>query len=339
MNARYVIVLGCAAVVAVAATAFTLRVGPQDIAADRRGETVFPGLLARANDVATISVRDSEKTFTVERRDGGFFDQASRYPVRPEAFRDVVAGATTLAFEEAKTSDPARYGDLGLGEPGEAKPEQTGREVTLKDAKGETLANFIVGNRDTTVGGARGGVYIRFPDKPQTWLARGEVRVPVPHTAWFEINLINLNKDALARLELRGGGLDEVTLVAPKKGEDLKLENAPEGRTADSGKAMRLSFMVDPVSFQDVRRPTGVVKPDARKLIAYGHNGLKITVTNVDDLADGWVRMSVEATTEEAKKQAAELAPKIDGFEFKLSKNDSDMLAWGMKDFTTEAKS
>ena len=35
----------------------------------------------------------------------------------------------------------------------------------------------------------------------------------------------------------------------------------------------------------------------------------------------------------------ATLAPKIDGFEFKLSKNDSDMLEWGLKDFTAEPKS
>ncbi|MDB5569814.1 MAG: hypothetical protein JWN93_997 [Hyphomicrobiales bacterium] len=334
MNMKHIVVLSIAAVAAVAATAVTLRTAPQNIASDKRGELVFRDLIAKANDIATITVRDNEKAFSVERRDNGFFDKDSGYPARAESFRDIVGGVGTLAFEETKTSDPARYGDIGLADPGQG--EKSGREVTIRDARSNVLASVIVGNRDTTVGGARGGVYLRFPGSPQTWLARGEVRVPQPHTAWFEINLVNLNKDALAKLELRGGGLDDVTIASEPKGSDLKLDAAPEGRAPDSGKLMRLSFMVDPLSFQDVRKPVGEAKADARKLIAYGHNGLKITVTSV---GDEWVRMAAEATSDEAKAQAEDLSKKIDGFEFKLSKNDADMLAWGLKDFTMEPKS
>jgi hypothetical protein len=338
MNTKHVLILAALAAASAAATAVTLRNAPQSIASDRRGERMFPALLQRANDVATISIKDNDREFTVERRDNGFFDKDSRYVARPESFRDMVAGAATMTFEEAKTADPARYGDLGLAEIGQG--DKSGRLVTMRDAKGETLAQVIVGNPDATVGGARGGMYVRFPNSPQTWLARGQLRAPAPHAAWFDINLINLNRDALARLELSGGGLDEVKMAAEKKGEDLKLETpAPEGRSPENGKILRLSFMVDPLSFQDVRAPKGDVKPDARKLVAFGHNGLKINVTSVGPVEDGWVRMAVEATTEESKAQAAELAPKIDGFEFKLSKNDSDMMGWSLKDFTAEAKS
>ena len=337
MNKKQIIVLAALAAASAAATHFTLRSAPQSIASDRRGERVFPALLQRANDVTSITIRDEDKAFTVERRDNGFFDKDSRYPARPEAFRDMVAGAATLAFEESKTADPARYGDLGLADVGQG--EKSGREVIMRDAKGEALANVIVGNRDNTVGGARGGMFLRFSNNPQSWLARGELRVPAPYAAWFEINLINLNRDALAKLELRGGGMDEVTITSEPKGAELKLINEVEGRAPDSGKLMRLSFMVDPLSFQDVRAPTAEPAPDARKLIAYAHNGLKITVTSIGPVTDGWVKMAVEPTSEESKTQAAELAPKIHGFEFKLSKNDSDMLAWGLMDFTTEPKS
>ncbi|MBN9084712.1 MAG: hypothetical protein BGP04_25860 [Rhizobiales bacterium 62-17] len=336
MNFKSVTLLGVVAALCVAGTWAALRTAPQGIAADRRGEPVFPQLINQANTVAAITIRDNDKPFTVERRDNGFFDKASGYPAKPEAFRDIVAGMISLAYEESKTSDPQRYADLGLADAGQA--EKTGRQVTLTDSKGATLADIIVGNRDMTVGGARGGTFVRFPKEPQTWLARGEVRVPVPNTAWFEINLLNLNKDALAKLELRGGGLDDVTLVSATKGADLTLQAPPAGREAEAGKLMRLSFMVDPISFQDVRKPTGDVKAGGRTLTAYGHNGLKLTVTSVGDLADGWVRISAEGTNEESNKQAEALKPKIDGFEFKLSKNDSDMLAWGLKDFTQEAK-
>lgn len=336
MNIKSLTVLCVVAALCVAGTWATLRTAPQGIAADRRGEPVFPRLINEANSVTAITIRDNSPPFTVERRDNGFFEKASGYPVKPEAFREIVAGMISLAYEEGKTADPQRYADLGLAEAGQA--EKSGRQVTLQDAKGATLADVIIGNRDMTVGGARGGTFIRFPKEPQTWLARGEVRVPAPNTAWFEINLINLNKDALAKLELRGGGLDDVTIASPSKGAELALQSPPSGREPEAGKLMRLSFMVDPLSFQEVRKADGAVKPDARILTAYGHNGLKLTVTSVGDLVDGWVRIVAEGTTDESKPQAEALKPKLDGFEFKLSKNDSDMLAWGLKDFTQEAK-
>jgi hypothetical protein len=342
MNAKQLVALGVAAVIAMATSVWTVQTSPQSVASDRRGERVFPELLSRANDVVTISIRDDDRTFTVERRGDGFFDKDSGYAARPESFRDMVGGAASLTFEESKTSDPNRYADLGLGEPGKGLGDKAGREVVMRDAKGSVLANVFVGNRDNTVGGARGGTYVRFPGQQQTYLARGEMRVPVPHAAWFEINLINFTRDRLAKLELKGAGQDDYILTSEPKGSELTLRTQVEGRAPDGGKVLRLSFMVDPISFQDVRAPKGEVKPDARQYIATSHDGVRVTVTSVGDQKEGWVRMQVEATpeaTDAVKKEVADLAPKMHGFEFKLSQNDIDQMAWTLKDVTTEPKS
>ena len=342
MNAKQVVALGVCAVIAVATSVWTVQTSPQSIGSDRRGERVFPDLLSRANDVVTISIRDDDRTFTVERRGDGFFDKDSGYAARPESFRDLVGGASSLTFEESKTSDPARFGDLGLAEPGKGLGDKAGREVIMRDAKGGVIAHVFAGNRDNTVGGARGGTFIRLPGQQQAYLTRGELRVPVPHAAWFEINLINFTRDKLAKLELKGGGQGDYVLTSAPKGSELKLQTQVEGRTPDDGKVLRLSFMVDPISFQDVRAPKGEIKPDARQYIATSHDGLRVTVTSVGEQKDGWVRMQVEATPEAsdaAKKEAADLAPKMHGYEFKLSQNDIDQMAWTLKDVTAEPKS
>jgi len=93
---------------------------------------------------------------------------------------------------------------------------------------------------------------------------------------------------------------------------------------------------------QDVRAPKGEVKPDARQYIATSHEGLRVAVTSVGDQKEGWVRMQVDTTAEAsdaAKKEAADLAPKMHGFEFKLSQNDIDQMSWTLQDITTEPKS
>ncbi len=337
MNVKQTGILAVVAAAAVIATALSQHTSTQGFATDKRGEAVFPNMVAKLNDVASVTIRDSEKTFTVEKRDDGFVAQDSNYPVKGDLFRDLAVGVAMLAYEETKTANPARYADLGLAETG-AAPDTVGRQVTLKDAKGATMANVIVGNRDQTVGGARGGLYMRLPDQPQTWVARGDLRVPAPHAAWFEINLTNVGRDALADLKISGGGLDEIAASSEKKGADLKLANAPEDREADTSKVMRLSFMVDPISFQDVRKQEGAAAADARTLTVTSRNGVRITATVLGALGDGWVRYKVEPTSEEGNAEAAELKKKMEGFDFKLGPNEIEMLGWGMKDVTTEPK-
>ena len=67
-----------------------------------------------------------------------------------------------------------------------------------------------------------------------------------------------------------------------------------------------------------------------------------VLLTSAGDQKEGWVRMQVDTTAEAsdaAKKEAADLAPKMHGFEFKLSQNDIDQMSWTLQDITTEPKS
>ena len=337
MNVKQTGVLAVLALAAMGGTAVSMRSGTQGFATDRRGETIFPNIVSRLNDVASITIRDHEKTFTAEKRADGFVEKDSGYPVKGDLFRDLAVGVAMLTYEETKTATPARYRDLGLAEPG-AAPDAVGRQVTLRDGGGAIMANVVVGNRDATVGGARGGLYMRLPDQAQTWVARGDLRVPAPHAAWFEINLTNIGRDALAAIKISGGGLDEIVASAEKQGDDLKLVNVPEGMAADSSKIMRLSFMVDPISFQDVRKPEGAPAADGRRMVATSRNGVRISYAVIGKLADGWVRFTVEATSDGGHAEAATLKSKMEGYDFKLSANEIEMLGWQLKDVTTEPK-
>jgi hypothetical protein len=340
MNMKSVIVLACVAAVAVAGTVLTRPSSPARISSDKRGVTVFPGLLQKANSVASISVRDATKTFTVVHNDKGFFEKASGYPVKDDIYRDLIGATASLSYEEAKTEDESRYGDIGLADPSKkVKDGQAGREVTLFDKDGKVLAKYFAGNRESNIGGAGGGQYIRLPDEKRVWLVRGAANIPAPHTAWFEINLINLNKAALAKVDISGGGKEELKFESANKDADLKLMTAvPEGRKENTTNTLRIAFMMDPISFDDVRKPAqGEPKPDARKVVAMNRDGLKITITNVGDIKDGWVRIEAEATTDKAKKEADELKKKIDGFEFKLIARYAEVLDWTLKDNFTEA--
>lgn len=349
MNTKHVLVLAAVAVLAIGTTVLTRQSSPGRITADNRGAAVFPNLIKQANSVASIKVKDADSAITIVRNDKGFFEKESGYPVKSDTFRELVAAAATFSFEEAKTAEPGRFRDLGLDTPAgkkadpkkkAVKDEKPGREVSFLDAGGKVIARFIVGNKETSVGGARGGQYIRLPNFKHAWLIRGSANIPAPHTAWFEINLINLNKKSLSKVEISGGGLETINLESANEKADLKLKNAiPAGKKENSTNTLRVAFMVDPISFEQVRKAKGDVKADARKAIILSRDGLKITITNVGDIKDSWVRITVEAANDKAKKKAAELKKKIDGFEFKLIARYAEVLGWKLDNFLEAAKS
>ncbi len=185
MNAKHLTTLAVLAAISIGATAWVLQTSAPTVASDRRGETVVPSLAAKANDITGLSIRDGAGTLAIERRNNRFVAADSGYPIKTDPVRDVVASSADLSFQEARTSDPARYGDLGLADPG---AKDAGKEITFRTAGGE-LASFVVGNRDTTVGGPTGGVFIRLKGQPQTFLARGDVRLPVVRSDWFVLHV------------------------------------------------------------------------------------------------------------------------------------------------------
>jgi hypothetical protein len=333
MNARQLIVLAGLAIVSVVATAAVMRTTATTVASDRRGEVVVPALRTRANELTSLTVRDGTNTLAIERRDNGFVAVDSGFPVKIDMVRDAVASIAELTFDEARTADPTRYGDLGLADSGS---ENAGKEIVFRAANGD-IADIVVGNRDTTVGIAGGGQFVRFKGQPQTWLARGSVRLPSNQSAWYAPVDFDIKRSEIKKLQLAGGGRDEVTAHAnPEQPGDFILENAPEDRTTDSFKVSRLATPFDTFAFQEVRRRTGPAPADARHIVAETGDGVRLTLTSVGELPDGWVQVTAEPINDGKPDKARAIAAKTEGFEFRLPSQQTEVLGWTVKDLTTE---
>jgi hypothetical protein len=334
MNTKHLTTLAVLAAVSVGVTAWVLQTSAPTVASDRRGETVVPSLVAKANDITGLSIRDSNGALAIERRDNRFVAADSGYPIKTDAVRDVVASSAELSFQEARTSDPARYGDLGLADPG---TKDGGKEITFRTAGGE-LASFVVGSRDASVGGPAGGVFIRLKGQPQTFLVRGDVRLPVVRSDWFVGFDLDVKRNEIKKVELTGGGRDSITASASadKPGE-LVLADVPEGRGPDSFKVSRLATLVESFTFQDVRKATKPAE-DARRLVVDAGEGLRLTFTALGDITQGWVQIAAEATSDAGKDKAKLIASKVDGYDFRLPSNQAEILSWTMTDVTDEKK-
>jgi len=336
MNAKYLTTLAVLAAISVAATAWVLRSSAPTVVSDRRGETVIPSLMAKANEITGLTVRDGTNTLAIERRDNHFVASDSGYPIKTDAVRDVIASSAELSLEEVRTSDPARYGDLGLADPG---AKDAGKEITFRTAAGE-LASFVVGNTDPTVGGATGGIFIRLKGQPQTFLARGNVRLPSGgRSGWFVPFDLDIKRNEIMKIELVGGGRDGVTVTAnAEKPGEFTLADVPEKRTADTFKVGRFATLIEGFTFNDVRKAT---KPadDARRMVVEAGEGLHVVLTAVGDPTEGWLQITVEAKSDAAKDKAKLIASKVEGYDFRVPSYQVEMFGWTMNDLTNEQKS
>src|SRR5262249_26447821 len=152
-------------------------------------------------------------------------------------------------------------------------------------AAGGDVADFLVGSRDATVGGPVGGIFVRLKGEPRTWLARGDVRLPMRRADWFAALDLDIKSAAIKKIELTGGGRDAVTATAnPDKPGELKLEDVPDKRVPESFKVSRLATLITSFAFDDVRKRS---KPsdDPRRMVVTVDDGLRLVVATVGDIS------------------------------------------------------
>jgi len=336
MKPKHLTTLAAVAAISIITTGWVLRTSAPTAASDRRGESVIPSLLAKGIDITGLSIRDGADTFVIERRDNRFVASDSGYPVKTDAVGDVVASSSGLTFQEARTSDPARYGDLGLADPG---AKDAGKEITFRTAGGE-LASLLVGKSDATVGGPSGGVFIRYKGQPQTFLVRGSVQLPPTGRAgWYVPVSFDVKRYEIKKIELTGGGRDGITVLPSTETRgQFALADVPEKRTPDDLKASLLANFVDTFGFQDVRKATQPAA-DARRMVVETGDGLQIVFTSLGELTEGWVHITAEATNDSAKDKAKMITSKVEAYDFRLRSNEADRLGWTMADLSVEQKS
>ncbi len=66
--------------------------------------------------------------------------------------------------------------------------------------------------------------------------------------------------------------------------------------------------------------------------------GLRLVLTTVGDITEGWVQIAAEATSDAAKDKAKLIASKVDGYDFRLPSNQAEILGWTITDLTDEQK-
>ncbi len=331
----FIILAGVTALAMTLAVATSLTQAGSSVIAER-GKLLFPGLLEHANRITLVRVESPDKSENVTIRRAGYtFLDASGYPVRTEAIRELVASIANMVIEERKTDDPKRLAELSLADP-DAK-DGGGRRITLAEADGKAVVSLVAGDRDYSVGGAIGGQYVRRADETQAWLVRGAVRLPGRRADWFDNVLVQVDPKRIAAISITN---DKGTVVLRREKSGLEIADLPKDKTADSTKIEHVLHAYQRIALYDVRK--AVASADAKvsaTVVVTLDDGTRITLRRLvgGDDKNPWFRLRVTPPEGgKVAKEATTLAERADHFEFKLEYQPRNVAGWGLDDLTVK---
>jgi hypothetical protein len=183
---------------------------------ERVGEDFYPDfkdpLAAQSLEVVSYDPDTSViKTFNVK------WDEKSGWTISPYGYpadaKDQlkktaasVIGLERTGLASRREADEEKYGVIDPLSEDATKLKGRGKRITLKDASGSVLADYIIGE---AVEGRDGYYYIRKPKEKETYIAKVDLNLSTRFADWIESDLLKLNASDLRKIEIRDYSLDE----------------------------------------------------------------------------------------------------------------------------------
>lgn len=319
MNTKSIVLLGGAAVAAVVLAAVSLRQRDSNVVAETTAGTkkeqdrLFPDLLAKVNDVTSVTVTRADGSYTLTRTESGWgLADKDLYPIEIEPLRKTLITLGEMKKLEKKTSDPKNHATFGVEEPD--APDSKSTLVTVNGPGGATYARLIVGLEHESKGAMLSNQrYVRVAGDPQTWLVQGSFDLKPKGTDWLAKEILKVARDRVRSVEVTqpDGELLAVDRASPTL-TDFTLIDVPEGKeltypSAANTVAGGLEYVnledVEPIAKVDFANGAG---PTARYKT---FDGLVVTATTKEQDGKSWARFEASYEAQPAPPAPAEGAP------------------------------
>lgn len=300
MNTKAFTIMGVVTVVLVGAALWISQ--HKEPAPPQTGQPVFPGLMAKINEVATIGVSAPSGTVTIVREgDSWSVKEKHQYPAHMGKVRAALIGLGELTILEAKTRKPEFYEKLGVQDVRAEGSLSTG--VILTDSAGTTLAEAIVGNQRPAKGNpGHDEVFVRKTEDPQAWLAIGNLAIETMASEWLDKDVLEVDPKRVRRLQISHPDTTQLILEKETPDElDFKIANVPVGTEVSSQFAVNnVVSTVTSLSLEDVI-PTNEISFDDQSVVTAvfeTFDGLEGTVQLLRKDEKNYVQVSASFNSE-----------------------------------------
>lgn len=301
-----------------------------------RGERTFTGLEARVNEVHTIELAKGDSKATISRSDEGWaLQERNNYEVAGNKVVALLRGIALSDRREPKTANRNRYERLDLG--------SKAISVTLKDDTDGELLAFDMGKRAASANG-RSLTYISQERDTRAWLVTELAETSAEPTWWLDTDLLNVDEKRVSDVKV-----GDVWLTRKLGETNFEMQGLGAGEEAVAYWQLREpARVISSLSFEDVRQLSNPLTDPVQAVVLSTHDGLSITVTLYQVEGSNWAQVTaaydpemrgegesgvLEGAPEDGGAEAQSITAITDGWFFKLSSSDADILKRKRTDF------
>ncbi len=357
MKYRHITVAVITIIIVVAAVIVSQQRAPQT---SREKTRLFPELAGKINDVSEVSINDGQTTLTIHRASGKWsLADADNYPALVDKVKQTVLAASDLHVIAEKTTNPDLYKRLGVEAPNDKGA--TSHLLTIK-SNGDELASLIVGNprRSKSPSGAP-GLYVRLPGQEQALLVEGKLTASADIIQWIKRDVINIEADRVSAIHIRPKDEPAVHLKRDNPGDDLVLQNIPDGKEQQSEYLIsRMASLLENVYADGVRSEDNIdYSPADATISVETFDGLTANAEVSNDGEHTFARFSfaaapVETATEEdtdetseqdgaeeeltvtPEREAENLNSLVEGWAYQLSESKAELFNRSLSDLARD---
>lgn len=284
------------------------------------GQPVLKTLKTQLNEVTEVRVSrgDGSKT-TLKKQPTGWIVGEREYAADASKVRKLLIDLSSLETVEIKTSDPAKYSQLGVEDV--KMPTATG--TLIEAVTPEKVHGIIVGKSS----GMKSG-YVRATEGKQSVLATPSVMTDADPKRWLDTTLVDIPEARVKEMEITPASGPGYKIWREKKEDtDFKVTNIPKGRELVSpSTANSTAGDLAMLALSDVRKPVAAAggKPD--RAVARTFDGLEIQLTGVKEGENHFITVTASSSAQETATEAETLTTQARGWQFEVPAYKYDSL-------------
>jgi len=314
--------------------------------AEQRGigdDALFaPELASRLDEIETIRIVGPGETTvaSLTRTENDWIvDNRSGYRANANTIRSALTQLSRATVIEAKTTNPAEFGRLGLEDL--AADDATGIGIEfLPDSL--ALPGIVLGDSSGT-----SYRYARLMGTSESWLINADPEVPSETSQWLDAEIVNIAGSRVERILIShaDGEVLDIFKSTPDQ-PNFEVADIPEGRTLQyPGVANVLGNVLRNLRMEDVTQAPEDTGPAAVTTEFQTFDGLLVTARGYDVDGTGWLSFSAAVDDdfsnpgESVIAEAQTLNQRTSGWRYRIPEYQYNQIARRMNDLLSAEES
>lgn len=291
----------------------------------RVGSPVLPQFEALLNEINRVRIEAKGDAATLVRGADGWIVEEREFRADPVKLRRLLLDLSNLHVIEEKTSDPARYAQIGVEDPA---PDATGTRIVASTA--DTGFALLVGKvADAT------SVYVRLPDSAQSLLAAPRIVADADPKHWIDTALVDLPADRVRSVDVTPATGPAWHASRDAAIEALVLQDLPKGTVQRSPDGVTpVAALLGNLHAEDARAAPAAGGTPGPRVLVRTFDGVEVELHGRVEGDRHYIGGTARSTGAASEAEAAAIAARLAGFEFELPRYKYDALFRPLADFT-----